>query len=537
MAFYPACWTRATASLAVLIADTMASAATLAIRAITHFNSVRETVLPKRDLFAKATTGGTALPMGVLPAWHAARTPALPALTVGAHTIGYSELEQRANRRARALAALGVAGDDVVLLAARNDFAFYEFSFAVWKLGASVCHVSHTLPDAELAAIGALAQPKVVVASVKPEFASTAFLAADAPIDESLSADALPEAIARHWKISTSGGSTGRPKLIVDHGPSTWNPERAPLGMLPGDVTVNCAPLYHNAPFGLMHAALFTGGHVVELQRFDSERMLAAIARWRATWLYLVPTMMHRIIQLPGSVRLAYDMTSLEFVVHMAAACPVWLKEKWIEWLGPDAIWELYGGTETLGATVIGGREWLTHKGSVGRLWFGGGLKVFADDGAECATGVIGEIFFRVGDTANYHYIGADARRRGDWQSFGDLGYLDEDGYLYLADRRTDMIVSGGANVYPAEVEAAIDAYPGVNSSIVIGLPHADLGHRVHAIISVTDPDRGDAAGLMAFLATRLARYKIPRTFEFVEHPLRGDDGKARRSALREERL
>ena len=179
----------------------------------------------------------------------------------------------------------------------------------------------------------------------------------------------------------------------------------------------------------------------------------------------------------------------------------------------------------------------MAHKGSVGRLWMGRGLKIFAEDGAECAAGTIGEIYFRVGDGANYHYIGAEARRLGEWQSFSDLGYLDADGYLYLVDRRTDMIVSGGANVYPAEVEAAIDAYPGINASIVIGLPDADLGHRVHAILSVADPGRGDPQAVKAFLATRLAGYKIPRTYEFVSEALRGDDGKARRSALREARL
>ena len=405
-----------------------------------------------RDLYAAPATGGTALPMGVLPAWQAARSPDAPALTVGAETIGFAELEHRANRRARTLAAAGVGRDDVVMLAARNDFSFYEYSFATWKLGATVCHVSAQLPDAELTAIGALAQPTAVIATVRPPFATCAFVSCDAPPDGGLSAEPLPEAVARHWKISTSGGSTGRPKLIVDHSPSVWDPERSPLGMVPGDVTVNCAPLYHNAPFGLMHAALFTGGHVVDLQRFDAERMLAAIAQWRATWLYLVPTMMHRIFQLPDAARLSHATTSLEFVVHMAAACPMWLKEQWIGWLGPDVVWELYGGTETLGATVINGREWLAHKGSVGRLWMGSGLKIFAEDGSECAAGTFGEIYFCVGDGANYHYIGAEARRLGEWQSFGDLGYLDVDGYLYLVDRRTDLIVSGGANVYPAEV-------------------------------------------------------------------------------------
>jgi bile acid-coenzyme A ligase len=289
-----------------------------------------------------------------------------------------------------------------------------------------------------------------------------------------------------------------------------------------------------------MHAALFVGGHVVEMGRFDPLRALELIERHRVEWVNLVPTMMNRIWRLPEDQRKAFDLSSLRTVFHMASACPPWLKERWIEWLGPERIWELYGGTERQGSTVIGGAEWLTHRGSVGRVQPGSRMQVLNEAGEPCAPGEVGEVFFLpdLGAGATYHYVGADPKRQGEWESIGDLGYLDEEGYLYLVDRRTDMIVSGGANVYPAEVEAALDAHPGIASSAVIGLPDDDLGQRVHAIVQAS-PTTGapDLEELRSFLAERLVRYKIPRSFEIVEEPLRDDAGKTRRSALREARL
>ena len=200
--------------------------------------------------------------------------------------------------------------------------------------------------------------------------------------------------------------------------------------------------------------------------------------------------MMHRIWRLDAA-RANYDVSSLEMVCHIAAACPPWLKEKWIEWLGPDRLWEVYSGTEAIGATVIGGREWLEHRGSVGRLAPGASVRILDEAGNDVAPGEVGEIYFRPagGLGSTYHYLGAQPRARGEWETFGDLGRLDADGYLYLADRRTDLIISGGANIYPAEIEAAIDAFPGVLASVAIGLPDEDLGQRVHAIVEVRRDD------------------------------------------------
>ena len=321
--------------------------------------------------------------------------------------------------------------------------------------------------------------------------------------------------------------------------PGVYDPAVPGLLQKVDDTLLNPGPLYHNAPFVSMHVGLFCGGHVVEMGKFDPSAALALIGRHRVRWVNLVPTMMNRIWKLPLEERQAADLSSLEVLFHMASACPMWLKEAWLEWLGPDRVFELYGGTERQGTTVISGREWLAKKGSVGRIQAGAALRIFDNDGNACAPGQIGEIFFlpASGRNATYHYIGAEAKTVGDWESLGDLGYLDEDGYLFLVDRRTDMIIAGGANIYPAEVEAALDAHPEVLSSAVIGLPDDDLGQRVHAIVQRSDRSILSANDLIAHCEHLIARYKIPRSIEFVSSAVRDDAGKVRRSALRAERV
>jgi bile acid-coenzyme A ligase len=255
--------------------------------------------------------------------------------------------------------------------------------------------------------------------------------------------------------------------------------------------------------------------------------------------MYVVPTMMQRIWRLPTEVRERYDVSSLRAVWHLAAPCPAWLKEAWIEWLGPDTIIELYAGTEAQATTIITGREWLAHRGSVGKPW-AGEMKIVGPDGEDLPPGEVGEIFMRPADREKrtYRYVGADARTLGDgWESLGDMGSMDADGYLYLSDRKTDMILVGGSNVYPAEIEAALEEHPAVQSAVVVGLPDEDLGSRPHALVHVVPPGSATDDDLRAHLAERLVRYKIPRSFEYVDEPLRDDAGKVRRSALRDARM
>lgn len=488
-----------------------------------------------------ATAGTPAVPIGDLLAHHAKRNPARPAVTHDDVTTSYAELEARANRRARQLAALGVGEGDVVTLAAPKGLEYYELLFAIWKLGATPNNVSSALPAAELKAIVELANPRLIVGEEHARIAGWDFLAVGTIPSEDFSADPLPSKTPARWKIMTSGGSTGRPKLIVDRKPGTHDPGQAPLGQRVGDTMLNPGPLYHNTPFVAVTYTLFSGGHVVELSRFDPLRALELIDRHEVNWVSLVPTMMSRIWRLPEEQRNSFDLSSLRTVLHMASACPQWLKQAWIDWLGPDRIIEVYGGTELIGVTRITGREWLEHKGSVGKPAEGCRMRILNEQGEDCAPGEIGEIYFLpdAGRSSTYEYIGATAKASGDWETYGDLGYVDEGGYLYIADRRLDMIISGGANIFPAEVEAALDQHPDVQSSIVIGLPDSDMGQRVHAIVQMAQEHhaRSDADALRRFLSEKLVRYKIPRTFEFTTENLRDDAGKARRSKLRDDRI
>jgi bile acid-coenzyme A ligase len=296
-------------------------------------------------------------------------------------------------------------------------------------------------------------------------------------------------------------------------------------------------PLYHNGPIVWSCSALMRGNHVVVLPRFDAEATLAAIEEHRADIVYLVPTMMKRIWRLPADVRTRYDLSSLRIAWHLAEPCPAWLKDAWIDWLGADRIYELYGGTEAQLTTIISGTEWLAHRGSVGQPT-GGEISIRDEAGNTLPPGESGEVWLKTErEIPPYRYIGAAARAlEGGWESLGDIGYLDEDGYLYLNDRRSDMILVGGSNVYPAEVEAVLLEHPAVSSCAVIGLPDEDKGNAVHAVVQV-ESGAGDEEELRTFLTERLLPYKVPRTFEFVTTSLRDDAGKVRRSELRAQRL
>jgi bile acid-coenzyme A ligase len=479
------------------------------------------------------------LPLGQILAYHAARGPDRPAVTVDGVSTSRVELDARSNRRARALAAMGVGQDDFVTLALPNGLEFYETAFAVWKLGATINPVSWRLPDAELTAIVDTAQPKLVVGVDPARLPGHAVIPPGFEPDPNLSDAPLPPKVAKYWRAMTSGGSTGRPKVIVDHMAARWDPAMTFAMQMVGDTVLNAGPLYHNGPFMYAMKGLFAGAHIVEAGKFDAANTLRLVERYRVNWMMLVPTMMSRIWRLPEAERTAFDLSSLRIMFHTAANCPIWLKANWIDWLGPDRIWEGYGGTEAQGGCIIGGREALDHPGSVGKPFPGTRMAILDEAGKEVPAGEVGEIFFlpRGGRNSTYHYIGAEAKAAGDWESIGDLGYFGPDGYLYLADRRTDLIVCAGVNIYPAEVEAAIDSHPDVVSSVAIGLPDDDLGQRVHAIVERAAGSPLDADALLAHLKGRIVVNKLPRSIEFTDKPLRGEDGKVRRSALRNERL
>jgi bile acid-coenzyme A ligase len=480
------------------------------------------------------------VPMGAIPAINAERLGAdVLAVQYGEEpAVSWSDLERRSTRRAWALKAAGVGEGDFVTLALPNSAVLFEFSFALWKLGATPHVVSWRLPRLELAAILEVARPKRLVATDSSLIEAFGALDPAAPLDGARE-DPLPQTVAPYWKATSSGGSTGRPKIIVNHMPGRIDPDAPVVGIPRDGVILSPGPLYHNAPFSQTHHALFRGSAVVGMAKFDPEACLALIEKHGVQWTFMVPTMMLRIWRLPAEVRARYDLSSLEEVWHGAAPMPEWLKANWIEWLGPQRIWEMYGGTEGQGLSVINGVEWLAHRGSVGREPPISEFRILDEAGQPVATGEIGEIFMRprAGPGSTYHYLGADARTADEgFESIGDFGWRDEDGYYYLADRRTDMILSGGANIYPAEVEAALMEHPAVEVAVVVGLPHEDLGAAVHAIVKPRADTELDEPALRAFVAERLARYKTPRSYEFTDAELRDDAGKVRRTQLRDER-
>ncbi len=462
--------------------------------------------------------------------------PDRPVITHEGRTITRGELERSSNRLARAYGELGVGQDDFVTIGLPNGIEFFEACLATWKCGAVPQPVSARMPRLEVEEIVKLANSALVVGL---EGGRVSVPVGFEP-DPGLSDDPLPDRTAISYKAPTSGGSTGRPKLIVSGAPAIL--EGPLLGALiyqikPGMVHLVTGPLYHNGPFSASMSSLFTGGHIIVMTRFDAATALELTQRHRVQFMYLVPTMMHRIWRLPVEERESYDLGSLEVAYHLAAPCPPWLKESWIEWLGPGRVWELYGGTEQQVITVLDGNEWLAHRGSVGKPIGGGRIRILDAEGNDAPPGEVGEVFLRRADDRpeTYRYIGADPKNRDGWESLGDMGFLDEDGYLYLTDRLTDMILVGGANIYPAEVEAALDSHPLVRSCCVIGLPDDELGNRVHAIVQASPEVTDDE--LRAHLAERLTAYKIPKTFERTDQYLRDDAGKVRRSALRAERI
>jgi bile acid-coenzyme A ligase len=379
-----------------------------------------------------------------------------------------------------------------VTISMPNGIEFVQAALAAWLLGGTPQPISHRLPAVEREAIIALAGPALVVAAAPAQAGGRAVLsgAEIARVAADLSAPRFEGAavVSPEWKVVTSGGSTGRPKLIVAAGPADAEAV-GPFGELlcfqPDKATLVTGPMTHNAPFVVMIVGLLLGNHVVVMPRFDALSTLHLVERHGIDWLYLVPTMMLRIWRLPEEQRLAYDLSSLRIAFHVAAPCPRWLKERWIGWLGPQKVLELYAGTEAQALTIISGSEWLEHEGSVGKPVLGE-IECRGPDGVALPPRVEGELWMRRGGAdvpVPYRYLGATAKSAPDnWESLGDMGFLDEDGYVYITDRDTDMILVGGANVYPAEIEAALDEHPAVRSSCVIGLPNEDLGAVPHAL-------------------------------------------------------
>jgi bile acid-coenzyme A ligase len=464
----------------------------------------------------------------------AEQAPEEPAVTCDGRTITRAELDTSTNRLARAYAERGVGVGDYVTIVLPNSIEWVQAAVACWKLGAVPQPLSPRLPDPEFEGLLELRPRALLVGREDPK---GQILSVPVGFIPDTSDAPLPEAVSPCWKSMASGGSTGRPKLIEAGGDSRIPPIIGyPLGAQEGDTTLVSVPLTHNTGMTTAVIALLMRHHLVLMSRFDPHEFLRLITEHRVTFLTTVPTIMQRLLPVYRANPDAYDLSSIRRFWHLGAPCPPAIKQAWIDLLGPEKVWELYGGTELQALTFVSGDQWLTHPGSVGVV-VAGEMKVLDDDGRECPPGVVGEIYMRPspGTPPTYRYVGVSAKTRDGWDSLGDIGYFDADGYLYLSDRRVDMFTVGGRNVYPAEIENALSAHPDVLSCLVVGVPDEDLGQVPYALVQTSDGSTLNEQAVQGFLRELIAAYKVPRTVEFVDTPLRDDAGKARRSAVRAE--
>jgi long-chain acyl-CoA synthetase len=344
-----------------------------------------------------------------------------------------------------------------------------------------------------------------------------------------------------------SSGTTGQPKGILRPLPDAAPSEPLPVmafikaiyGFREGMTYLNPAPLYHSAPQASVSASLRLGCTTVVMEHFDPERWLALVERYRVTHCQMVPVMFSRLLRLTAEVRARYDTSSLEYIIHAAAPCPVHVKQGIIDWLGP-IIAEYYGATEANGFTYCTAAEWLAHPGTVGRAVLGE-LLILDADGNPCPDGADGTVWFR-GATAFEYFQdpGKTAEGRtsdGATSTVGDVGHVDADGYLYLTDRATYMIISGGVNIYPQETENVLSEHPAVLDVAVIGVPNDDLGEEVKAVVQLADPAAAGpdlAQELIDFCRDRIAHFKCPRSVDFVPELPRSETGKLYKRLLRD---
>lgn len=357
-------------------------------------------------------------PIGTQVSALATADPDAPAVTCDGRSLTRAELDASTNRLARAYAELGVTTGDYVSIAMPNSIGWVQSVLACWKLGAVPQPLSARLPDAEFTGLLDLMPRALVVGRTDPRGVVPS-LPADFVPDAALSDAPLPEAVSPVWKSMTSGGSTGRPKLIEAGGDSRLPPAIGdPLGMAQDDVNLLSVPLHHNTGFTTATAGLLMGHHLVVMPRFDPHEFLRLVTEHRVTYLATVPTVMQRLLPVYRADPDAYDLSSIRRFWHLAAPCPPVVKQAWIDVLGPEVVWELYGGTELQALTFVSGTQWLRHPGTVGTV-VAGEMKVLDDDGVECPPGVVGEIYMRPapGSRPTYRYVGSTAKSRDGWES------------------------------------------------------------------------------------------------------------------------
>ncbi|WP_044506821.1 AMP-binding protein [Gordonia sp. KTR9] len=480
--------------------------------------------------------------LGLLAREHGEK-PAIVVAGSGAR-LSYRELDEQSNRIAHLFRDRGLVPGDHIAVLMENRVELLPVVFAAQRAGLLYTPVNwHLRPD-EAAYIVSNCQARILVYSHELSGLAHAALAQadavesvyvvggpDGTADLATAASAysdgpIADSVEGAYMLYSSG-TTDQPKGIVPT--MTGNPfgtglaidhmMRSAFGFSSDGVYLSPGPLYHAAPLGWTMGTIRNGGTAIVLERFDAEDVLAAIDTYGVTHAQFVPTMFVRMLKLPAEVRSSHDVSSLQVVVHAAAPCPVAVKRQMIEWFGPIIV-EFYSGSEGTGFFMIDTAEWLTHPGSVGKAVLGV-PHICDDEGRELPPGEVGTIWFS--DVTRFEYHGepgktAAAFNSQGWNTLGDLGYLDADGYLYLSARRTDLIISGGVNIYPQEIEDALIMHPDVADAAVLGVADDEMGQRVFAVVEPTSPGRAGPdleAELVAYLRERIAGYKVPRGFAF----------------------
>lgn len=502
-------------------------------------------------------------------------TPSLftASLVSGARTLPASAFSERIARAASGFAALGVRRGDCVALLLRNDFAFMEASLAAVRLGAYAVPINWHFKADEVAYVLADCAAKVLVAHADllagvagaiP--AGVEVLAVSTPDEIAVSYGSAPGGVphgAAAWDTWLAGhapwqgaplpqassmiytsGTTGRPKgvrrqpLTADLEARMADYRERVYGLAPGVRTMIPGPLYHSAPNAFALRAARVASLIALMPRFEPEAFLALVEKHRIEAMFMVPTMFVRLLKLPNEVRARYDLASLKFVMHAAAPCPPEIKRAMIDWLGP-VIHEFYGSTESGAVTVVDSHEWLARPGTVGRPIKGGEVRIYNDAGTRLGPGQVGEVYTKLEflPEFTYHQL-PDKRAEIDREGFitsGDIGYLDDAGYLFLCDRKRDMVISGGVNIYPAEIEAVLINCPGVKDCAVFGIPDSEYGEALMAIIEAQPGLPPPAiADVRAYLGQHLAGYKVPKRIEFGSDLPREDSGKIFKRRLRD---
>jgi bile acid-coenzyme A ligase len=456
-------------------------------------------------------------------------------------SVQWRRLEEDSNRLARRLSEAGVGQSSMVVTAMPNSVRHVIAMYAAWKLGACVLPLRWDLPEWERQRVLAVAKPDVVLGDWTGTNGQSVIASGELEA-ESYSTAALPDRVPMPAKAIATSGSTGTPKIIVLRTPGVAvpgtpeGPHGAFLGHREGQVQLVPAPLYHANGFYVLQFGLFDAQRIILMERFDAELALDLIERHRVNTFTAVTIMLQRMARVPHVDK--RDLSSLESVLHGGAPLPEWLARRWIELVGPEHFFVSYGSSENAGIALANGRQWLDHPNTVGRP-FNTLARILDDEQRDMPLGEIGEIYFRWVEQSgpSFVYSGdVKAKRTPDgYSSLGDMGWLDDDGFLYLADRRIDMIISGGANVYPAEVEAALSESAAVADVVVVGLADPEWGQRVHAVIqpaNAAEPPSADQ--LREHCRARLAPYKVPKSYEMVSRIPRSAAGKVRRGLVGE---